>query len=140
MLGMVIQELEISLHRRFTQQNSANKVYLSRFRDLMIGIILNLTCNVENTEVIDYMLKQNVIRMLRKILVDQRHDWPTNGAALALLQFSHTALSNTDIFLMLEEENVFTCIVEFLNVCKNRETKKHLHEASTLIAMSRKKM
>jgi hypothetical protein len=67
---MVIQELEISLHRRFTQQNSANKVYLSRFRDLMIGIILNLTCNVENTEVIDYMLKQNVIRMLRKILVD----------------------------------------------------------------------
>ena len=70
MLGMVIEELEISLQRRNTIANSANKVYLSRFRDLMIGIILNLTCNVENTDVIDYMVKQNVIRMLRKILVD----------------------------------------------------------------------
>lgn len=70
MLGMVIEELEISLHRRNTIANNANKVYLSRFRDLMIGIILNLTCNVENTDVIDYMVKQNVIRMLRKILVD----------------------------------------------------------------------
>jgi hypothetical protein len=62
-----------------------DKVHLSRFRDLMIGIILNLACNVENDEVTQYMLKQNVIKMLKLILVDSRHDWPTNGAALALL-------------------------------------------------------
>jgi len=27
----------------------------------------------------------DIIRSLKKILVDARHDWPTNGAALALL-------------------------------------------------------
>ena len=84
LLNIVITELEISLQSR-TQKASASKVYYSRFRDLMIGIILNLTCNVENEEVTQYMLKKNVVRMLRKILVDSRHDWPTNGAALALL-------------------------------------------------------
>ena len=84
LLNIVITELEISLQSR-TKKASASKVYYSRFRDLMIGIILNLTCNVENEEVTQYMLKKNVVRMLRKILVDSRHDWPTNGAALALL-------------------------------------------------------
>lgn len=103
MLGIVIKELELSLQRRNKNLGSTNKVYLSRFRDLMIGIILNLTCNVENEEVIAYMHKKNIIRMLRKILIDSRHDWPTNGAALAILQYSHTALSNSDIFLMLED-------------------------------------
>jgi hypothetical protein len=83
------------------------KVYLSRFRDLMIGIILNLACNVENDEVTQYMLKQNVIKMLKLILVDSRHDWPTNGAALALLQYSHTALSSSDLFLLLEDSQIY---------------------------------
>lgn len=51
----------------------------------MIGIVLNLTCNVESEEITDYMVQKDVIRLLKEILVDQRHDWPTNGAALALL-------------------------------------------------------
>lgn len=51
----------------------------------MIGIVLNLTCNVESEEITEYMIKKDVIRLLKEILVDSRHDWPTNGAALALL-------------------------------------------------------
>ena len=101
-LAVVIQELELAFSRR-SPKTGQQKVYYSRFRDLMIGIVLNLTCNVENEEVVQYMLKQNVVRMLRKILVDPRHDWPTNGAALAILQYCHNALSDTDLFLMLEE-------------------------------------
>jgi len=69
----------------------------------MIGIVLNLTCNVENEEVTKHMLSKDVIKVLRIILVDSRHDWPTNGSALALLQYSHMALSNTELFLKLEE-------------------------------------
>lgn len=79
-------------------KNAPNKVYLNRFRDLMIGIVLNLTCNVESDEVTEYMIKKNVVKMLREILLDTRHDWPTNGAALALLQYSHLALSNAELF------------------------------------------
>lgn len=131
-LQIVVSELECSLARRIPK-SGPQKVYLSRFRDLMIGIILNLACNVENEEVTQYMLKQNVVKMLCQILVDSRHDWPTNGAALALLQYSHTALSSTDLFLLLEESNVYDAIVDFIGVCKNKETKRHLYEASTLI-------
>lgn len=41
--------------------------------------------------------------VLAKILVDSRHDWPTNGAALAILQYSNATLSNTEIYLKLGE-------------------------------------
>jgi hypothetical protein len=57
-----------------------------KLRDLFIGIILNLTCNVENSEIIyDMIVRAGVVRVLCDILKDSRHDWPTNGAALALL-------------------------------------------------------
>lgn len=83
-LRVVLLELECALTRRVPKTGPL-RVYFSRFRDLMIGIVLNLTCNVESDEVAQYMLKLNVVKMLRKILVDPRHDWPTNGAGLALL-------------------------------------------------------
>lgn len=51
----------------------------------MIGIVLNVTCNVECAQVTEYLLSKDTIKMLTQILVDTRHDWPTNGAALALL-------------------------------------------------------
>ena len=81
---MIISELEQALQRKVAK-NAPNKIYLNRFRDLMIGIVLNLTCNVESEEITEYMVNKDVIRLLKEILVDSRHDWPTNGAALALL-------------------------------------------------------
>jgi hypothetical protein len=60
--------------------------HMTKLRDLFIGIVLNLACNVENSDIIKHMvLKSNVLEALKKILVDDRHDWPTEGAALALL-------------------------------------------------------
>ena len=106
----------------------------------MIGIVLNLTCNVEGEEITEYMVNKDVIRLLKEILVDSRHDWPTNGAALALLQYAHLALSNADMFVKLEESKVYDTMIKFVSECKNKETKRHMYEAITLITMSRSKM
>lgn len=137
--SVIIKELEIALQRR-VPKNAPNKVFLNRYRDLMIGIVLNLTCNVESEEITEHMIQKDVIRLLKEILLDSRHDWPTNGAALALLQYSHIALSNADMFVKLEENKIYDTMFEFVGECKNKETKKHMYEAITLIAMSRSKM
>lgn len=136
---MIIKELEQALQRKIPK-NAPNKVYLNRFRDLMIGIVLNLTCNVESEEITEYMITKDVIRMLKEVLLDSRHDWPTNGAALALLQYAHIALSNADMFIKLEDCKIHETMVRFVNECKNKETKRHMYEAITLITMSRSKM
>ena len=64
---VIIRELEEALQRKVSK-TSPNKVYLNRFRDLMIGIVLNLTCNVESEEITEYMVKKDVIRLLKEIL------------------------------------------------------------------------
>lgn len=38
----------------------------------MIGIVLNMSCNVENEVVSKYMIEKDVIKMLLRILVDER--------------------------------------------------------------------
>jgi hypothetical protein len=84
LFDVIMKELELALQRKISK-NAPNKVFLNRFRDLMIGIVLNLTCNVESEEITEHMVQHDVIRLLKEILIDSRHDWPTNGAALALL-------------------------------------------------------
>lgn len=119
LLTVVNQELKEALARKIPK-NCANRVYLNRYRDLMIGIVLNLTCNVENESVMQYMVfEQDIIEPLCNILVDSRHDWPTNGAALALLQFSHAALSNQAFYTQLHKHKVLDKSREFLNSCTN---------------------
>ena len=86
------------------------------------------------------MVQIGVVDILREILVDTRHDWPTNGAALALLQYSHLSLSNADMFLRLEDAHIYDTMVVFVNDCEKRETKRHLWEAISLMAMSKQKM
>ncbi len=86
------------------------------------------------------MLQKDVIIQLREILLDSRHDWPTNGAALALLQYAHLALANVDLYYRLEEGRIFDTMQKFVTECKNKETKRHMYEALTLLTMSRSKM
>ena len=85
MMQVVISELA-SISQ---QPRGVCRLYQQRYRDLLVGIILNVTCNIENAEVTEYLISIGVVAILLSILVDKRHDWPTNGAALALLQFSH---------------------------------------------------
>ena len=55
MFDIIMRELELALKRK-VPKNTNNKVYLHRFRDLMIGIVLNLTCNVESDDITQYMV------------------------------------------------------------------------------------
>ena len=38
----------------------------ARYKDLLVGILLNLSCNVENEEVSEFMMHQGLVRMLRR--------------------------------------------------------------------------
>ena len=83
------------------------------------------------------VIEQEVVQLLVKILVDQRHDWPTNGAAIALLQYSHTSLSNQQFYIQLDKYKVINIVSDFLSLCNNVETRRHLHEILTLMDMAR---
>jgi hypothetical protein len=96
-----------------------DRVQFKRYRDLMIGIILNLTCNVECEEMTAYMVKRDSLRLLKAILKDSRQDWPTNGAALALLQYCYISLSNQDMYLSLEENKIIELMSEYVDKCTN---------------------
>ena len=50
MFGCILNELDRSFKRKIPKA-SPEKLSYSRYRDLIIGIVLNLTCNVENEEV-----------------------------------------------------------------------------------------
>lgn len=69
LFDVIVRELEQALQRKVSK-NAPNKVYLNRFRDLMIGIVLNLTCNVESEDITEYMVQKDVVRLLKEILVD----------------------------------------------------------------------
>ena len=139
LIPLVLRELRQSLERKIPK-NCPNRVYFHRYRDLMMGIILNVTCNVESEQVTQHILSEGVMKALTVILVDSRHDWPTNGAALALLQYSHIALSSADIYLKLEDAKALDVMTQFIGECRNKETKRYLYEAVTLIEMARQKM
>lgn len=44
------------------------------------------------------------------------------------------------MFVKLEENKIYDTMFAFVSECKNKETKKHMYEAITLISMSRSKM
>jgi hypothetical protein len=72
---------------------------LKKLRDLFIGIVLNLACNIEESTMIVYLVKEiNILGPLIKILVDSRNDWPTHGASQAIMQYSHLAMQDGQIF------------------------------------------
>lgn len=80
------------------------------------------------------------MRILKKIVVDNRQDWPTNGGALAILQYAHLGLSNHQIFQKIEKNNIYDLFQKFSKKAEKLETKKHVFEALQLIEMARFKM
>lgn len=89
----------------------------------MIGIVLNICCNIEDPLVYRYLLSTDIIALLVVILQDSRQDWPTNGASLALLQYAHQSLSNSELYFKLEDANVASIATKFLADCRSSETK-----------------
>jgi len=55
---------------------------LRKMRDLFIGIVLNITCNIEDAQMTSYFINEiDILKTLMQILEDKRQDWPTQGAA-----------------------------------------------------------
>ena len=50
-----------------------------------------MTCNLDQSGPLGRYLifEKDVVALLKLILNDSRQDWPTNGSALALLQYSN---------------------------------------------------
>lgn len=70
---------------------------------------MNLTCNIENEEISNYLVLNeniNILELLRIILLDQRKDWPTNGASLALLQYAHKSLNSQEFYIRMEDMEI----------------------------------
>ncbi len=135
MFDFLIKKLSTLIKTRHKDQH-----YL-KLRDLFIGIVLNLTCNVENNEIITEMiLKSGVVKVLCEILVDHRHDWPTNGAALALHQYCNLSLQESDIYFAIEEAKVNDIVSEFIPNCSSKEAKKNLYDVLTILDVCGRKM
>ena len=75
-----------------------------------------------------------------RILTDSRHDWPSNGAALALLQYSHQSMSDTDLYFRLSGAGVFAVMKKFIGMCRNNETKRHMYEALHILKAGESKV
>lgn len=73
-------------------------------------------------------------------MFDDWYDWPSKGAAVSLLQYSHTSLTDADIYYKLVwEENFPEKCSEFILICPLPEIKKFLHESVGLIEISKNK-
>jgi len=81
-----------------------------------------------------------VIPLLKAILRDSRQDWPSNGAALAFLQYALRSLQCTELFLTLEDHAVRDSLAAYLAAeCSNPETRRHVQEAMCLLAQALEK-
>ena len=90
-------------------------------------IILNLSCNIENQKIRKLLIRMGLIKQLLRILFDPRHDWPSNGASLSLLQYSHLSPSDADLYYSLKNEGVSEAISDFLDICESADIKKNLY-------------
>jgi hypothetical protein len=69
--------------------------------------VLNLACNIEDHTMIVYLVSEiNILLPLTKILVDSRNDWPTHGASQAIMQYSHLAMQDGQIFTVFEKNRI----------------------------------
>ena len=103
------------------------KAYVGRYKDILIGIVLNLACNVRDPSLQVLMFSSPLlIPLLLKILIDLRQDWTTNGAAIALLHLSHASILDTEMFFLLDETNAESLIERYAGECLINETRQHL--------------
>jgi len=116
---------------------------LGRYRDLLIGIVLNMSCNAQSSEFLEKMLAESdIIPYLLRIMGDERGDWPTNGAVVALLQYAHEALSSREVLERMEEAGVYELVERYLTnkgYSVTTETKHNLHETLQILVVARAK-
>ena len=68
MYGYLFDKLKMLLN---PVEGEPSDEFTNYLKDLFIGIILNLSCNVENTNITKYMIKQELVSYLTTILTDE---------------------------------------------------------------------
>ena len=65
--------IHVQLSHLMSPQTKLDTSQLKKLRDLFIGIVLNMSCNIEDTEIMMKLVNEhNLIQTLIKILKDQR--------------------------------------------------------------------
>ena len=89
------------------------------------------------------MLADNdIIPYLIRIMEDNRCDWPTNGASMALLQYAHDSLSNASVFVKLEEAGVYEAVRAYFTANRlgmSAEIRHNLYETLQIMLVGRTK-
>ena len=105
---------------------------MKKLRDLFIGMVLNLTCNIEDlSTIIELITSHNALQVLILILQDNRQDWPTHGASQALMQYSHICMNNDQILRAFEMMKVKECLTRMINqsILIHPEASVHIQDA-----------
>jgi len=139
MFSFIFQEAKLAFSRKY-DSHCTNPVKSTKYKDLLIGIILNLACNVESEKIQGFFIENGVVDILVEVLFDQRNDWPSNGSALALLQYSHKSITNLAIYAKISSEKLRSLMREYIkNEKATLESRKNIIEANTLLEIAEKK-
>ncbi len=138
MFEFIFKELTALLHRSLLA-NSDKGDKQRRFRDLLIGIVLNLACNVDSEEIQQHFVATGIIPLLTSILHDSRHDWPTNGSALALMQYCHMSISNIHVYQQLRNASAQQAMTAYMSAGRSLEAKRNVYEGLAFLSVADKK-
>ena len=129
LIVLIILELQKEL------ENNSN----SKHKDILMGIILNLSCNVESENIQMLLLNLDIPKILTKILFDSRKDWPSNGSSLALLQYAHKSLENIAVYQIMNEASIRNDLKRFVKSNGLLKAKKNIREALDFLEIADEK-
>lgn len=138
----LLRRLSGLLHKsgRHTLPAVQNRARSRKLKDLIAGVILNVSCNVDGETVKMNMLEKGIVPILLELLFDPRHDWPTNGAALALLQYSHMSMSNLQVYQRLSGACAMKIMEGYYMLePATEESRRNVHEATVLLGIAERK-
>lgn len=110
-----------------------------KYKDLLAGIVLNLACNVEAEDIQLQFVDGGVVPILAGVLFDPRNDWPSNGSALALLQYAHKSLSNVMVYNRMLESGVKKDMQHYTGTKGSIEARRNVEEALAIMDIAERK-
>jgi len=111
----------------------------TKYKDILMGIILNLSCNVESDEIQKHFLELYIPRILIEILFDSRNDWPSNGSSLALMQYARKSFESYWIYQIMNEEKTRNGMKRYLRLEGLLKAKENIKEALNYLEVADEK-
>jgi hypothetical protein len=121
------------LHKEFS------KTERTKYKDILMGIVLNLSCNIESDEIQKHFLELNTPRVLVDILFDSRNNWPSNGSSLALMQYARKSFESYWIYQIMNEEKIRNGMKRYLRLEGLVKAKENIKEALNYLEIADEK-